>query len=174
MVAGIVRHPEDDGKFGDLRGLEGGESQIDPAVETFHIGGHEQHDHQQHQRDNVQRFSEIMQGAIIDVGNKQQRCRKPRRRKKRLRTDKVVNVPAVVVVAGGVAGGEQHDQAVDHHQRQRAHKIPGKRAALLLGKPDVAQHPEQIAKGTVQQQHKQAGGLHVLTSRSELLRFQLM
>ena len=115
-----------------------------------------------------------MQGAVIDVGNKQQRCREPRHRKERLRTDKMVNVPAVIVVAGGVAGGEQHDQAVDHHQRQRAHKIPGKRAALLLWQTDVAQHPEQVAKGTVQQQHQQAGGLHVLTSRSELLRFQLI
>ena len=71
MGAGVVRYPENDGKFGDLRGLEGGETQIDPSVKALHIGGHEQHNYQQHQRDNVQCFGEIMQGAVIDVGNKQ-------------------------------------------------------------------------------------------------------
>ena len=144
-----IRRAQNDGKLGQLRGLQGHAArQVDPAVAAVIVTGHEQRQHQQRQRDDVKCPEHIPQRTVVDKRHAQHND-KAHRGHDGLGLDEVVDVAAMVGVAAGIAGREHHDQPVGQYDSQRAHKGPGQMAPFLFGQADDPQHADDITKGAV-------------------------
>ena len=107
-----MRKQKDQGKLGDLGGLELEAGQPDPAVDAVG-GGQEQHHHQHSQGYQHQRDGKMVEDVVINRRNKQHR-RHAEERKNQLPLDKVKAVPVVPVIGIGIPGGKLADQP--HHQ----------------------------------------------------------
>ena len=144
-----IRRAQNDGKLGQLRGLQGHAArQVDPAVAAVIVTGHEQRQHQQRQRDDVKCPEHIPQRTVVDKRHAQHDD-KAHRGHDGLGLDEVVDVAAMVGVAAGIAGREHHNQPVGQYDGQRAHKGPGQMAPFLFGQADDPQHADDITKGAV-------------------------
>ena len=112
---------QDDGELGHLTGLDGGHGHpldLDPAGTAVYrlAQARDQHQHQKHQGQGVKGIGPLAQPVVIQIAH---HPHDPQAQQgvEELGADILIAVP-VIVIAGGIAGTEQHDEP-EHQQDQQ-------------------------------------------------------